>query len=506
MLCAATAAAAPDSESDSSAAASSSSSVTAAAVAKAHAALVKYAQSHNEIFLVAAQVLVHSTLRALRAMRALPSVRKLLDLSSTAAASDSDSAPHPQPLLPFAAQLYARMSSMSAADRLALQSELRSCAVVAGAPYDSFCGALWWEHVEVPAHVVAASDGGDDGGEEEAEYRQMLCGVVEQALGRMGELAQAQLHHAARSSSPSSSCPSEEAVPWDEFLSALCLEDLWSLPRLGRVLSSFERNNIGWAAPTTLGLYVAHIRALDDVNKNDAVQRMGGEAVWQALQQRCDGASPANQNIDGAAAAASADDGGALASSSFASIEGTGLFVIGCCMNHSCDPNVSLRPKRANALEEKQQHHAVATEFDDDTQRAKLLRLMASNPASAASAASASSAVADSAPSSSSSSSLPLSAHHHVSGPSVLLDRSALFVALRPIAPGDELNISYIDLLQPKKTKGNKDGADGAATAGEEEQEQLEEVPRHSRQKQLEAYGFTCACAKCVREGAAPSA
>jgi len=448
---------------------SSSAAASASAAAKAHAALLKHAQSNNEIFMLAAQVMAHCMLRALREMQQLPTVQKLLGTSA-----QEQQMPAPEPLLPFAVKLYERVKVLCTVERNAVQSDLRSCVVRGCAPYDAFCGAVWWEHVAVPARIAA------EGGEEEAEYRQLLCGVAERSLTLMHELAQAQVCAAASASQPSSD---PAAIDWDEFASALCLDDVWSIDRMGRVLSSFERNNIGWAAPTTLGLYVAHVRALDAPRREQAVQQMGS-LVWEALQRRCDG-SAAGVSGDGAA-------GGAPVAA-FGSVEGTGLFALGCCMNHSCDPNVTLRSKRALAHEERsvaERGHTHASEYEDEQQRSKLIQLMGAQAAAGGVAA----AAAES--SSTSRNLLPSSPCHHSAGPSVLLDRSALFVALRPLAAGEELNISYIELTQPQQQQPCGDGEHQAGVIDAAE----EEVPLQTRREQLHAYGFVCRCAKCERE------
>jgi hypothetical protein len=413
-----------------------------AGVDAAFSSLQKHAASKNEIFLLAAQAVACMTLQALRNMQQSPAVRQLLA---------STGEPSADGLLSFGLQLHYHMSTLSAAEAASLRNELEACTIEACAPFQRFCGAIWWERVSIPASIDP---------EDEAEYRQGLCGVAEQSLSKIAALAQAKVRCSA--------APGASDAEWDDIVTSLRLEEAWSISTFGHVLSSFERNNIGFHAPTLLGLYVAHVRSLPEELQSKAIRELGPD-VWDAMQLRSDGVI-------------SSDSSGATAASPAGIVEGTGLFVIGCCMNHSCSPNITLRQKAAPIME-------GASELHEAELRARTQALLDKGASSAKESAAASIA----APSASSAAPVSL--------PSSFLDRSCIFVAERDIHAGDELCISYIDLLQEtapadrSATSAKGDSAVASADAAT-----MQEVPRAVRQQELRAYDFACHCEKCTSE------
>lgn len=356
--------------------------------------LTKHAASHNEAFFLAAKATAQMATRALDAMRAHP--------DTTRAFGEANIAAHAHPLT-FALQLLALLGCLSSDAASSLRDAMAACVADAIFPYSRFCGSVWWEHVPLPAKVDP--DDSDD-------YRGALCGLVEQAVERLHEHLNSQLERAATETAP--------LVAFDDLASSLHLAEIFSLAQFGRLLSSFELNNIGFHAPTALALYVQHIAALPTSQREAAVARIRPDA-WSAMQSRV--------------------------ASLGSSLEGTGLFALACCMNHSCTPNVTLRQKADPTTTTSDAAHLLA----HDTR----------------------------------------------------LNRDAVFIALRDIEPGEELNISYIDLVQPVSAVAADDSTSAAAatTATAEPQEvEYEEVPFTDRQRALTAYLFTCECDKCAAQ------
>eukprot|EP01006_Ploeotia_vitrea_P045749 TRINITY_DN66966_c9_g1_i1.p1 TRINITY_DN66966_c9_g1~~TRINITY_DN66966_c9_g1_i1.p1 ORF type:complete len:334 (+),score=179.70 TRINITY_DN66966_c9_g1_i1:147-1148(+) len=98
---------------------------------------------------------------------------------------------------------------------------------------------------------------------------------------------------------------------------ALCTNPEWkplfTMNNYGRLLGMFEMNNWALASRNPLRNYFKHVEsALPDAERKEAIDALGADN-WPLLDH---------------------------ASRRFA--EGTGLFLLGACINHSCMPNVSL--------------------------------------------------------------------------------------------------------------------------------------------------------------------
>jgi len=382
----------------------------------------KHALARNEIFLLAGQAVSHMLLAALRILHHDETVRQAFTSASSTPVQPADD------LLEFALQLYGIIASLppSSSQRVSLQSALASASSISTTPFLRFCAGSkpWWDHASLPPQLDP---------DDEVDWREALCGSVEQTMERWMDIVGSKIKMAAQQMRLDSAIP-----PCMDLLTALGMDHLCTLDLFSRLLSSFELNNIGFHAPTLFQFYHAHLDALPP-DLHTKVQQQLGASAWKELEAY-----------------------------SMHSREGTGLFVIGCCMNHSCEPNVTIMKKDEvwSMMQEERMRGEKNEEFDALIKSLRELHVLPSE-------------------------------HDSSSIPSFLLDGSACFVALRDIAAGDELNISYIDLLQPSSqpsssSSSRKDSDDGSV--------QLEEVSVERRQQLLRDYQFTCNCPKCKQQ------
>lgn len=347
-------------------------------------------------------------LQAIRQMRETREVRQLFR-----------DTPIEEDVLAFAVQLYTIVKDITDPSvRSSLASAFRTISSCVRAPFLRFAdgGAVdgWWSIAELAPSI-------DE--DEEPTERERLCGVVEGAIEALKEWVQARIQSISHTPNP---------IAIDDLCETLELQDLFSLSLYSDLLIRFEMNNIGFHAPTFFGRLVSEVSELTS-DAQIAVRTRVTQPIWTDITQRA-----ANTN---------------------GQLEGTGLFAIGCCMNHSCTPNVTLRHKT-----------------DPHPHDGRLVAAFAGD---------------------SSSSSSPSSASSHP-----LLDGSAIFVSLRPIAAGEELNISYIDLVRPADPHTATAAEDTATRPGDDARDEeglLDEIGTAERQRALRGYGFTCACDKCRR-------
>lgn len=355
------------------------------------AALEKFAAAQNEAFWLAAKAVAQMTLGALKEAREDWKLQASFQEAKLDASDD---------LRLFALQLHSHLLTLSPDSAAALRAVLSHHVSSVLYPYLQFCGSVWSDHVSLPLSVDAEEEAAEE------EYRQTLVGTVEQALQKMQEQVEGRINATATATAP--------PVSLDTLLDSLHLSPLFTLSTFQRLLSSFELNCIGLHAPTAAGVLVRHVEGVEDEKEKAKLIDQIGSDTYPALRRRVSALGD--------------------------SVEGTGLFAIGCCMNHSCAPSVTL--------------------------------LQTSDP-------------------------LPADAHSSVRALPILarLDRSAVFIALRRIEQGEELNISYIDLLQATSAPAAGDASFSGASA-----EDLEEVGFAQRQELLKAYQFECACAKCAEQ------
>jgi SET and MYND domain-containing protein 5 len=107
-------------------------------------------------------------------------------------------------------------------------------------------------------------------------------------------------------------------------------KELFTLDRYASILGAFEMNNWSITTRNPLRQYVRHIQSLPDEKQAKARLRLfGGKADGKEADKRWQ----------------------RLVKTSMANASGTGLFAVGCLVNHSCMPNVELS-KPASAMDD----------------------------------------------------------------------------------------------------------------------------------------------------------